>query len=104
MASSSAPTPGRPSSATRSSATNAQTARTGIMADLTLQEAGALAPLVSPAQALALVEAGAILIDVRSDAGRLSDGALPGAAVVAKDEVESRFDIGSPNAVTSSKS
>ena len=69
------------------------------MADLTLEEAGALAPLVSPAAAAALVEAGAVLIDVRSAAGRLSAGALTGAGVVGKDEVDARFAIGSPNAV-----
>jgi len=68
------------------------------MADLTLEQAGVLAPLVSPAQAAALVEAGAVLVDVRSEAGRLSAGALPGAVVVGKDEVDSRFDVGSTNA------
>ena len=73
------------------------------MPDLTLAEAGLLAPLVSPLQAAALVESGAVLIDVRSDAGRLSAGALPGATVVAKDDVQSRFDLASPGAVTSSK-
>ena len=74
------------------------------MPDLTLAEAGSLAPLVSPSQAAALVESGAVLIDVRSDAGRLSAGALPGATVVAKDDVQSRFDLASPGAVASSKS
>lgn len=69
------------------------------MADLTVEEAGALAPLVTPAQAAAIVEAGGVLIDVRSETGRRTAGVLPGAAVVAKDEVDSRFDLGSPDAV-----
>lgn len=70
-----------------------------IMAELTLDEAGGLAPLVSPAEAADRVDAGAVLIDVRSEAGRLSAGPLPGAIVVAKDEVASRFDIGTEGAV-----
>ena len=63
------------------------------MAELTLEQAGALAPLAAPRQAAERVAAGAVLIDVRSAAGRSSAGALLGAVVVAKDEVDQRFDM-----------
>ena len=39
---------------------------------LTIEAAGALAPLVTPDQVVARVDAGAVLVDVRSDAGRVS--------------------------------
>ncbi|GCE77136.1 rhodanese-like domain-containing protein [Cellulomonas biazotea] len=61
--------------------------------DLTLDEAGALAPLVTPAQAAAAVAAGAVLVDVRSDAGRATTGALPGATVVDRYAVDDAFDL-----------
>jgi len=41
----------------------------------------------SAEEARARVEKGALLIDVRSDAGRAASGAIEGATVVAKDEV-----------------
>lgn len=70
------------------------------MAELTLEQAGGLAPLVTPAQAAERVAAGAALIDVRSPAGRAAAGSIPGATVVAKTEVAQRFDLDSPDLPT----
>lgn len=69
------------------------------MTELTVEQANELAPLVTPQQAAAKVTTGAVLIDVRSAAGRASAGALTGATVVAKDEVEQRFSLDSPDRV-----
>lgn len=63
--------------------------------DLTIEEAGALAPLVDPAQAAARVADGAFLIDVRSEAGRARTGAIPGATVVDRYDVDADFDLAS---------
>lgn len=60
---------------------------------LTLDDAGALAPLVSPADAAARVAAGAVLVDVRSDAGRARTGAIPGATVLDRYAVDDDFDL-----------
>lgn len=54
----------------------------------------AQAPLVTASTAGAAVAAGALLVDVRSAAGRASAGDLPDAVVVAKDEVDRRFTPG----------
>jgi hypothetical protein len=53
-------------------------------AQLTFEQAGALAPLVTPEQAASKVDGAAALIDVRSVAGRAAS-VLTGATVVAKD-------------------
>jgi len=44
-------------------------------------------PPVSPESARALIDRGALLVDVRSDAGRAAAGTVPGAVVVAKSDV-----------------
>ena len=44
-------------------------------------------PPLSPESARALIDRGALLVDVRSDAGRASAGTVPGALVVAKSDV-----------------
>ncbi len=67
------------------------------MTELTIEQAGALAPLVTPSQGKERVAAGALLIDVRSAAGRAAAGPLVGAEVVAKDQVRQRFDLDSPD-------
>ncbi|WP_433278598.1 rhodanese-like domain-containing protein [Pseudonocardia xinjiangensis] len=61
----------------------------------TLEEAGALAPLVTAAEAARRVDAGALLVDVRSAAGRAGAGEIPGATVVDKSAVASAFDLAS---------
>ena len=66
---------------------------------LTIEAAGALAPLVTPDQVVAKVDAGAVLVDVRSDAGRAAAGVLSGATVVAKDQLDERFALDSPDRV-----
>jgi len=63
--------------------------------DLTLEEAAALAPTVTPGDAADRVAAGAVLVDVRSDAGRASTGAIPGALVVDRYAVDRDFDLAS---------
>lgn len=55
--------------------------------DITQDQARALAPLVTADEAVARVAAGAVLVDVRSDAGRAQDGAAAAARVVAKDAI-----------------
>ena len=61
----------------------------------TLEEAGALAPLVPPAEAAKRVETGALLVDVRSATGRAGAGEIPGATVVDKAAIDTAFDLGS---------
>ena len=61
----------------------------------TLEEAGALAPLVTPTEAAKRVEGGALLVDVRSAAGRAGAGEIPGATVVDKAAIDSAFDLDS---------
>ncbi|KQQ82421.1 rhodanese-like domain-containing protein [Pseudarthrobacter sp. SL88] len=47
--------------------------------------------LVTAAEAAQLIAGGALLVDVRSDAGRNSTGAIPGALVVDRGRVEEDF-------------
>src|SRR6476619_6037464 len=63
--------------------------------ELTLDEAGALAPLIDPREAAARVAAGALLIDVRSEAGRTAAGRIPGATIVDRYKVGELFDLSS---------
>ncbi|MEN0129349.1 MAG: rhodanese-like domain-containing protein [Brevundimonas sp.] len=60
---------------------------------LSLDEAAALAPVVDAVHAAARVADGAFLIDVRSDKGRAATGAIPGATVVDRYEVDAAFDL-----------
>ena len=53
----------------------------------------------TPAHGLELVAAGALLIDVRSDAGRAAAGTIPAATVVAKTAVAQRFALDSPDRI-----
>ena len=72
---------------------HATTPSTAPAADLTLEEAGALAPLVAPDAAAQRVAQGAVLVDVRSDAGRATTGSIPGAHVVDRYRVDEAFDL-----------
>jgi rhodanese-related sulfurtransferase len=47
--------------------------------------------LISAEQAARLIEEGALLIDVRSEAGRASTGSVPGAVVVNRENVAQDF-------------
>ena len=58
---------------------------------LTIEAAGAVAPLVTPDQVVAKVDAGAVLVDVRSDAGRAAAGVLSGATSGARSRTVSRL-------------
>ena len=69
------------------------------MTELTIEEAGALAPLVTAVDGEARVAAGAVLIDVRSEAGRRAGGELSGAIVVGKDEVVAKLGVDSPDRI-----
>jgi rhodanese-related sulfurtransferase len=69
------------------------------MTELTVEQANDLAPLVTPTEAAHQVDAGAVLIDVRSAAGRAAAGTIPGAIVVAKDEVAQRLFLDSPDRI-----
>jgi rhodanese-related sulfurtransferase len=61
----------------------------------TLEEAGALAPLVTPTEAAKRVETGARLVDVRRATGRAGAGEIPGATVVDKAAIDTAFDLDS---------
>lgn len=61
------------------------------MSELTLDEAGALAPLITPQDGIAQVAAGAVLIDVRGAVSQERDGTLPGAIPVDRNNVEAEF-------------
>jgi rhodanese-related sulfurtransferase len=67
--------------------------------DVTLEEAGALAPLVAPNEGAARVAAGAVLVDVRSAAGRAAAGTVPGAVVVDRYALHTAFDLTSAGVV-----
>ena len=60
-------------------------------ADRTEDEAKALAPLVSPEEALALAEQGAVLLDVRGPAAHARDGVLDGAVPVDRMTLDADF-------------
>lgn len=75
------------------------TATTAPATELDLAQAGALAPLVSPQEAAHRIEQGAVVIDVRSDAGRANDGLLPGATIVDRYELSGPFDLASPDSL-----
>lgn len=53
--------------------------------------------LITAADAAGRVAAGALLIDVRSAAGRAAHGTIPGAVIVVKDEIARHFDPRSPD-------
>lgn len=54
------------------------------------------APLVSAAEARARVAAGAVLLDTRSPGGREKTGAIEGAVVVDRENLDAEFDFDSP--------
>lgn len=62
---------------------------------LSLDEAAALAPTVTAADAAGRVAEGAVLVDVRSAAGRARTGSIPGARVVDRYAVDRDFDLAS---------
>lgn len=61
--------------------------------DLDLDQAGALAPLVTARDAAARVARGAVLVDVRSEAGRVANGTIPPATVVDRYGLDEAFDL-----------
>ncbi|WP_028046787.1 rhodanese-like domain-containing protein [Cellulomonas sp. URHE0023] len=70
------------------------TSRPGAPAEhLSLEEASALAPAVTPQEAAARVTEGAFLLDVRSEAGRSRTGAIPGATVGDRYAIDDEFDL-----------
>lgn len=70
--------------------------------ELDLEAAGALAPLVTPQDAARRIEQGAVVIDVRSDAGREKDGRLPGATIVDRYALDGPFTPGAPGSLVDS--
>ena len=67
------------------------------MSELTIDEAGALAPLITPEDGIAKVAAGAVLIDVRGAESQARDGSLPGAIPVDRHNVDAEFSFESPS-------
>ena len=65
--------------------------------DALLGAARAQLARLTPAAALERQGDGAVLIDIRSESQRARDGALPGAAVVARNVLEWRLDPASPH-------
>lgn len=68
--------------------------------DLSLEEAGALAPLVTPQEAAARVAEGALLIDVRGDAGRAEHGTIPDAVIADRYDLDAALSAGSRSRIT----
>jgi rhodanese-related sulfurtransferase len=62
-----------------------------------LNEARAKLDRLTPAQATAAVDAGAILVDIRSEQQRSRDGELPGAKRLARNVLEWRLDPSCPD-------
>jgi rhodanese-related sulfurtransferase len=54
---------------------------------------------VSPAEAAAAVETGALLVDIRPVAQRSADGEIPGALIIERNVLEWRLDPESPHRV-----
>lgn len=54
------------------------------------------APLITPEEAAQRAAAGALVIDVRSDAGRARDGVIPGSVRGDRDNLDAQFLIDSP--------
>lgn len=70
------------------------TTRPGAPAEhLSIEEAAALAPAVSPDEAASRVAQGAFLIDVRSEAGRSRTGSIPGATLADRYGLDEEFDL-----------
>jgi rhodanese-related sulfurtransferase len=70
------------------------TSRPGAPAEhLSLEEAAALAPVISAVEAAERVAAGAFLVDVRSEAGRSATGSIPGATVSDRYAIDDEFDL-----------
>ena len=65
--------------------------------DQLLAEARSRLDRLSPADAQAAVERGALLIDIRSDLQRDREGSLPGARCVSRNVLEWRLDPSSPH-------
>ncbi|MEZ3161202.1 rhodanese-like domain-containing protein [Microbacterium sp. BWT-B31] len=55
------------------------------------------APLITAEEAAARAAAGALVVDVRSDAGRASDGVIPGSIRADRDALDAQFLIDSPD-------
>jgi len=70
---------------------------TAAAVDIYLAAARAGLDRVEPAHLAAEVEAGALVVDTRTDAQRARDGALPGAVVVDRNVLEWRLDPSCPH-------
>ncbi|PRZ43698.1 rhodanese-related sulfurtransferase [Antricoccus suffuscus] len=71
--------------------------------DLSLEDAGALAPLVTPQDAATRIADGAFHIDVRSETGRATAGTIPGATAVDRNELDALFDQASAQKLPAAK-
>ncbi|WP_336631774.1 MULTISPECIES: rhodanese-like domain-containing protein [unclassified Microbacterium] len=54
------------------------------------------APLITPQEAAERFSAGAVVIDVRSDAGRAKDGVIPGSIRADRERIDAQFLLDSP--------
>ena len=62
-----------------------------------LAHARAMLERLTPAQAHTAMSAGALLVDIRSDSQRASDGLIPGARLVPRNVLEWRLDPACPH-------
>ena len=62
-----------------------------------LDEARLRLERLSPAEAAVEAQAGALLVDIRSDSQRVRDGVLPGALFIPRNVLEWRLDPASPH-------
>lgn len=68
------------------------TTRHGLTIHELLADARSILMRLDPRASLAATAAGGLIVDIRSDAQRAEQGALPGARVVARNVLEWRFD------------
>jgi rhodanese-related sulfurtransferase len=68
-----------------------------ITVDALLEEARADLARLAPHEALDALQAGSVLVDIRSESQRARDGEVPGAAFVPRNVLEWRCDPGSPH-------
>ena len=66
-------------------------------ADELLNDARARIERVTPEQLGGVLDEGGLLVDIRPEAQRAAEGALPGALVVERNVLEWRFDLSGPN-------
>lgn len=64
---------------------------------MTADDSASGAPLITPEEAAARFAKGAVVVDVRSDAGRAQDGTIPGSIRADRNALDAQFLLDSPD-------